>query len=73
MPLFLLRDGSVLRCSSPPDGLQCARYVDRQQREIFVLLDPGSERALLAAQPKRSSHRRARNRQGRKAAVPLAA
>ncbi|MFM7674952.1 MAG: hypothetical protein ACKO5F_05080 [Synechococcus sp.] len=73
MPLFLLRDGSVLRCSSPPDGLQCDRYVDRRQREIFVLLYSASECVLLAAQPKRSSHSRARNRQGRKADVPLAA
>jgi hypothetical protein len=53
MPLFLLRDGAIRRCSEVPDGLAITTYTDRHQRLIHVVLDAASERLLLQAQPPR--------------------
>lgn len=58
MPLFLLRDGSIRRCPLVPEGIATRSHRDRWGREVHVLLDPASERLLLAAQPPRSRRRR---------------
>ncbi len=74
MPLFLLRDGAIRRCTVVPDGLACSTYTDRHQRQIHVVLDAASERLLLQAQP-REPARQLTRRQGRARRVepPLAA
>ncbi len=58
MPLFLLRDGSIRRCSVVPPGLTTCTFTDRYNREVFTLLDARSERVLLAAQAGRRTCRR---------------
>jgi len=52
MPLFLLRDGAIRRFSLVPEGLVTSTHRDRHQRLVHVLLDSGSERTLLLAQPR---------------------
>ncbi len=59
MPLFLLRGGTIRRCSVVPEGIATRTYHDRRGRPVLALLDVASERCLLAAQPPRSARRRA--------------
>lgn len=58
MPLFLLRDGSVRRCSVVPEGLTTDAHRDRWGRTVQVVLDAASEQRLVAAQPPRLPRRR---------------
>ncbi|MFY8149423.1 MAG: hypothetical protein ACOVNL_09425 [Prochlorococcaceae cyanobacterium] len=60
MPLFLLRDGSIQRCSVVPEDLTTVPYTDRNGHEILILLDARSERRLLEAQPPRPRRRTGR-------------
>ncbi|MFM7236688.1 MAG: hypothetical protein ACKOYK_07950 [Cyanobium sp.] len=74
MPLFLLRDGAIRRCSVVPEGLALASYTDRHQRRIHVVLDADSERSLLQAQPPRQAPTSIRSRKAAgQADQPLAA
>jgi hypothetical protein len=57
MPLFLFRDGSIRQLTVVPEGVEFGTYQDRRQRPVHVVLDPYSERRLLAAQPRRRSLR----------------
>ncbi|MFM9047253.1 MAG: hypothetical protein ACKOOH_06290 [Cyanobium sp.] len=66
MALFLLRDGSIRRLASIPEGLAITTYTDRHQRLIHVVLDAEPERVLMKAQPPRPlKAARLRQRQGR--------
>jgi len=62
MPLFLLRDGSIRRCSVVPDDLVLIAYLDRHRRRVHALGDANSERLLLESQPPRRSSRPGRAR-----------
>lgn len=62
MPLFLLRDGSIRRCSVVPDNLVLIPYHDRYHRRIHAVGDANSERLLLESQPPRRSSRPGRAR-----------
>lgn len=53
MPLFLFRDGSIRQLTVVPEGVEFGTYQDRRKRPVHVVLDPHSERLLLAAQPHR--------------------
>lgn len=66
MPLFLLRDGSIRRCSVVPYDLVLITYHDRHRRRIHALGDANSERLLLESQPPRRS-----SRPGRRRRIPL--
>ncbi len=52
-PLFVLRDGRKREFAVMPEAIDCVTYTDRHQRPVHVVLDPGSERRLLASQPRR--------------------
>jgi hypothetical protein len=52
-PLVVLRDGRKREFALLPEGIACDTYIDRYQRPVHVLLDPASERLLLASQPRR--------------------
>jgi len=52
-PLFVLRDGRKREFAVIPEGITCDTYIDRLQRTVHVVLDPASERRLLASQPRR--------------------
>ena len=70
-PLVVLRDGGKREFALLPEGIACDTYIDRCQRPVHVLLDPGSERLLLASQPRRRRASRRRSqvpRDGRLAA-----
>ena len=64
MPLFLLRDGSIRRCTVVPDGLRTSAHRDPYGRSIQVILDVDSERALLRAQPSKAGSRAKGSRLG---------
>lgn len=55
MPLFLFRDGSIRQLTVVPEGVEFGYYLDRRKRQVHVVLDPYSERLLLAAQSRRRS------------------
>jgi hypothetical protein len=57
MPLFLLRDGSIRQLTVVPEGVEFGYYQDRRKRPVNIVLDPYSERRLLAAQPRRRTMR----------------
>ncbi len=74
MPLFLLRDGAIRRCTVVPDGLAYSTYTDRHQRQIHVVLDAASEQRLLKAQPREQARKLTRRQGGtRRVEPPLAA
>jgi hypothetical protein len=62
MPLFLLRDGSIRRFKTVPEGIEAYGFIDRYQRNVSVLLNAKSEKLLLRANansrrhPRRNSH-----------------
>jgi hypothetical protein len=57
-PLVVLRDGRKREFALLPEGIACDIYIDHHQRPVHVLLDPASERLLLATQPRRRGPRR---------------
>ena len=74
MPLFLLRDGAIRRCTVVPDGLACTTFTDRHQRQIHVVLDAASEQRLLKAQQREQARKLTRRQGGtRRVEPPLAA
>ena len=62
-PLVVLRDGRKREFALLPEGIACDTYIDRHQRPVHVLLDPASERRLLASQPRRRDAPRRRRSQ----------
>lgn len=56
-PLVVLRDGRKREFAVLPDEIAVATYIDCRQRPVHVVLDPASERRLLASQPRKSRRR----------------
>lgn len=65
MPLFLMRDGSIRRCTVVPGNLRTTSHLDPYGRRIQVILDAESERELLRAQPSREGSPGRRSRRQR--------
>ncbi len=63
-PLVVLRDGRKREFAVLPEAIDCDTYLDRHQRTVHVLLDPASERLLLASQPRRRRTERRRRGPG---------
>jgi hypothetical protein len=58
MPLFLLRDGSIRRFKTVPEGIDTYGYIDRYQRNVSVLLNAESEKLLLRTHANSRRHAR---------------